>query len=349
MNTHTLRLMLLGSLAGFLSGLSPLWARAKTDILYMKNGDKITCEIKEMEHGQLLVKTDYTKGTLTINWEKVERIESKQLFVLETEKGNYYSGEIQTNAQDNRNVDVTEAGTKTTLQQGKVVTMEQLGRGFIGRMKGAVDYGFSFARSNKQTQSTLHLDLNSRTEESYTTFTADSLFSTTGGVETNRHSGSTTYSHRLRSSNWSLTTFASGLKSDQQQLDLRFTAGGGIQRRFLYTNRTYLIGTAGIVSTNEKYTAVINGQNRFHSAEGAFGVTYSTFRFDSTEWVNTLWVYPSLTTQGRFRTTLDSSLYLDLVGDLYFRIGLYHNYDSRPPTDTPKSDYGFSTSIGCSF
>src|SRR5262245_14680554 len=191
MNIHALRILLFGSLVGCLTGSSPLWARAKTDILYMKNGDKITCEIKEMEHGQLLVKTAYTKGTLTINWEKVERIESKQLFVLETEKGNYYSGEIQTNAEESKNVDVTLSGTKTVLQQEKVVTMEQLGRGFIGRMKGAIDYGFTFAKSNNQTQSTLHLDLNSRTEESYTTFTADSLFSTTAGVETNRHSGST--------------------------------------------------------------------------------------------------------------------------------------------------------------
>lgn len=85
MNTRSLQLVFLGSLAGFVAGLSPVSARTKTDILHMKNGDKMTCEIKRMEHGQLLVKTDYTKGTLTINWEKIERIESKQLFVLETE------------------------------------------------------------------------------------------------------------------------------------------------------------------------------------------------------------------------------------------------------------------------
>ena len=72
-------------------------------------------------------------------------------------------------------------------------------------------------------------------------------------------------------------------------------------------------------------------------------------RFDSTEWINTLWVYPSMTNRGRVRSTFDSSLYLDLVGDLYFRLGVYHNYDSRPPTDTPKIDYGATISIGWSF
>jgi hypothetical protein len=65
--------------------------------------------------------------------------------------------------------------------------------------------------------------------------------------------------------------------------------------------------------------------------------------------INTLCVYPSMTNHGRVRSTFDSSLYLDLVGDLYFRLGLYHNYDSRPPTDTPKIDYGVTTSIGWSF
>jgi putative salt-induced outer membrane protein YdiY len=216
-------------------------------------------------------------------------------------------------------------------------------------MKGAVDYGFTFAKSNNQTQSTLHLDLNSRTEESYTTFTADSLFSTTAGVDTNRHAGSSSYSHRLRSANWSLTAFGSFLNSNQQQLDLRTIVGGGIERRFAYSNRKNLIGAAAIVYTREKYEALIDGRNLFNSAEGALGVRYSTFRFDSTEWTNSLWIYPSITNQGRVRTSFDSSLYLDLVGDLYFRLALYHNYDSRPPTDTPKSDYGISTSIGWSF
>jgi hypothetical protein len=349
MNTRSLRLVFLGSLAGFVAGLAPVSARSKTDILYMKNGDKITCEIKDMEHGQLSVKTDYTKGTLTINWEKVERIESKQLFVLETERGNYYSGEIRTDAKESQNVDVIQGGTMTVLQQSKVVTMEQLGRGFFGRMKGAMDYGFSFARSNKQTQSTLHLDLNSRTEESYATITADSLFSTTGGVDTNRHSATTSYSHRLQRSNWSGITFGSLLRSDQQEVDLRTTVGGGIERRFIYTNRNYLIGWAGVAFTNEKFSEAVNGQDRFNSAEGALGLTYSTFRFDSTEWINTLWVYPSLTDRGRVRSSFDSSLYLDLVGDLYFRLAVYHSYDSRPPTDTPKSDYGVTTSVGWSF
>ncbi len=34
-------------------------ARTKTDIVVMKNGDRITCEIRELKHGQLVVKPPY--------------------------------------------------------------------------------------------------------------------------------------------------------------------------------------------------------------------------------------------------------------------------------------------------
>ena len=42
--------------------------RQKTDVIYMKNGDRITCEIKKLEYGQLEVKAPYGKGRFIINW-----------------------------------------------------------------------------------------------------------------------------------------------------------------------------------------------------------------------------------------------------------------------------------------
>jgi hypothetical protein len=40
--------------------LCPAGERKKTDIVYMNNGDKLTCEIKLLQQGQLNVKPDYT-------------------------------------------------------------------------------------------------------------------------------------------------------------------------------------------------------------------------------------------------------------------------------------------------
>ena len=59
---------------------APLQARSKTDVVHMKNGDKITCEIKNLERGRLSIKIDYMIGTLLVDWNEVDRIESSQGF-----------------------------------------------------------------------------------------------------------------------------------------------------------------------------------------------------------------------------------------------------------------------------
>ena len=42
--------------------------RLKTDVVYMKNGDKITCEIRSLKQGQLTIKQDYANSTVVLDW-----------------------------------------------------------------------------------------------------------------------------------------------------------------------------------------------------------------------------------------------------------------------------------------
>jgi hypothetical protein len=65
----------------------PLGARDKTDVLIMNNGDHLTCEIKSLDSGVLYVSLDYILGTSSLQWSKVARIESKQLFIVKTQDG----------------------------------------------------------------------------------------------------------------------------------------------------------------------------------------------------------------------------------------------------------------------
>ena len=42
-------------------------------------------------------------------------------------------------------------------------------------------------------------------------------------------------------------------------------------------------------------------------------------------------------------------LNLDLIGDLYWNVSLYGNFDNKPPVNVSGSDYGVNTTIGWSF
>ena len=52
---------------------APLFARDKTDVMVMKNGDRMTCEIKGLDGGVLYVSFDYIDGTASVDWSKVAR------------------------------------------------------------------------------------------------------------------------------------------------------------------------------------------------------------------------------------------------------------------------------------
>ena len=89
MNLHRLI-----SLLVLLCLTTQLFARDKTDVLVMRNGDRITCEAKGLDAGVLYVSIDYVDGTTSVDWSKVARLESKQLFVVKTEDGSVYTGEL---------------------------------------------------------------------------------------------------------------------------------------------------------------------------------------------------------------------------------------------------------------
>jgi hypothetical protein len=64
----------------------PVSAREKTDIVILKNGDRITCEVKSLSRGMLTVKTD-SMGTVDIKWPDVDKITTKYLFTVQDTAG----------------------------------------------------------------------------------------------------------------------------------------------------------------------------------------------------------------------------------------------------------------------
>ncbi len=74
----------------------PLLAREKTDIIVMNNGDRLTGEIKGLDSGSLSVSFDYILGAASLDWSKVDHLESKQRFLVKTQDGSVYTGTLRT-------------------------------------------------------------------------------------------------------------------------------------------------------------------------------------------------------------------------------------------------------------
>ena len=131
----------------------------------MKNSDRITCEIKKLEYGQLEVKARYGKGRFVLNWAEIERIESPQAFVVEAQSGSYFECPIHTDVKHHDNLEVQTTYAVISVPQSEVFRVRQYGRATLHRLKFAIDDGFTYARSNRQTQSTLHSNIEHRSED----------------------------------------------------------------------------------------------------------------------------------------------------------------------------------------
>ena len=82
-----------------LSLLFALTATAKNvdDVVVLKNGDRMTGEIKGLQRGELRFKADYMAESVRLDWARVQSIESKTTFMIWLVDGKLVTTEDYTN------------------------------------------------------------------------------------------------------------------------------------------------------------------------------------------------------------------------------------------------------------
>ena len=329
------------------SGLAS--SRVKTDVVYMKNGDKITCEIQSLSQAQLSVKPDYTNASIQLDWSKVAHIESSQQFVVTDPNGVISTGTLSGDS-ETKTLKVKGDNETKIIDAVNVVEIDQLGTTFLKRLRGDADLGLSFARSNSQQNLTLQTDLGYQSAEYIFTLNTSSQFSSQQKTnDTNETSVKSSGFKQLRESNWYAGGIANFLSSTEQQIALRSTVGAAIARRQIFTNKTHLNFIGGLAYTNQKDASNASSPSRNNSLDGALSVQYNTFRFDSMTFNTSLWTYPSITSAGRVRLTLNQDVYYKFLGDFYVRLSFYDNYDNQPVVGAPTNNIGGTTTLGWSF
>ena len=147
-------------LVAIIWAVAPLQAREKSDVLVMKNGDKITCEIKGLTSNTLYISVDYILSTLSVDWTKVDHVESKQLFLVRTQEGTVYTGTISTTeGPAGRPVEIEIVETpesKVTLERKRIVQMDETAASSWQRWNGQIGAGSSYTKGNESSQYNLN-------------------------------------------------------------------------------------------------------------------------------------------------------------------------------------------------
>jgi len=335
----------------FINLLFVLTASAKNvdDVVVLKNGDRLTGEIKGLQSGELRFKSDYMAEAVRLDWSRVERLESKSTFMIWLVDGKLVTDVIRllpSNSDEVANFVIGNSGI--TVHQLDVIRITPADRHFWKRLEGSIDFGFSFTSGNDQYQTNLAATTTYRTGDHSFTASIDSSFSgQTEGDSLTRNQFSFDYRKQL-SRRWYVGGLFDLLHSDQQSLDLRTTVGGLVGRNVVQTENTRLSLFGGVAGTRERYSEAI-GQPKTTNADAITGADFVTFRFNRTDIRSRFSLFPSLTTPGRMRLQATSDLRIKIVKDLWWGFHVYENFDSKPPVRADQNDLGVSTSLGWKF
>jgi putative salt-induced outer membrane protein YdiY len=331
---------------------SPSFGKRKDDVVVMRNGDKFTGEIKGLQYGELIFKSDYMKDSVYLDWKQVQALESKDTFIVSLSDGTRvtgFIGENVTSGESNKNFKIVAEGEAVQVFPSEVVAIGQREAGFWNQLTGSISYGFNFASGNNSTTSSLASDVSFRTAKNSVQVAGSSQFdSQSNAKNTNRLTFDSQYA-RMLTNHWLAAGLFSLLKSNQQDLKLRSTYASGTGRKLVQTDRTTLTVIGGGAYSHESYTFQPGTEPVRNNAESLFGVTFSTFRFKTLNLNSQTLLFPSLSDPGRVRLSSQSGLKIELVRNFYWSPQLYENYDTRPPINAPKNDLGVTTSVGWTF
>ena len=115
---------------------------AKTDIVVLQNGDKITGEVKQLEFGILEYKTDDI-GTLSIQWEKIAQIYAKEFFRIELTDGSFFYGSLDSDTIQSKMVIYLDS-FRVSLFFDEVIRITRIKKTFWDRLDLALKLGFDY-------------------------------------------------------------------------------------------------------------------------------------------------------------------------------------------------------------
>ena len=325
----------------------PCVARAAdTDTVVLRNGDRLSGEVKSLDKGLLTLST-ISMSTIYVEWDKVAQLTAIGAFDFELADGRRYVARL-TAAPSGKLGLVLENGQNVVLDVYSVVRMRPLKDVWWRRLNGDISLGASYTQSSGIGQGTLSSNVRFRRPA----FEVSTSFDETVSVE-NKQVNSSRTSFRgsylqLLPDRWFLPGIGRLERNPDLGYNLRTSLGGGVGRYLVQSIRGSL-GVGGGVGYSRELPVDGDG---FNSVEAFIAATGSFYRYDSPKTNLTVSAvgFPSLTEGGRFRFDLNSSLTHELIRDFTVGLTIYDSYDNRPHGEGAlKNDVGLSLTLGWTF
>jgi hypothetical protein len=316
----------------------------KVDVVTLRNGDHLTCEVKKLDKGRLTINTD-ALDKVTVFWQDVAAVTSPREFEVTVASGDKFYGTL--GASPSGDLAITDVLGPQIARLDDVTLIVPLGTSIWSRMDGSMDAGLSLAQANRETHYTLNASGLYRSRRYRISGTLASQLTTREDADRTFRNTLTLNGSRLFQDNrWFLTMLGQIQQNEELDLELRTVGGGGVGNAFSQTNHRMVAGYTGLVYTREHFS----NEPADNLAEVAVGaqIDFFTAAKHESSLTNSINSYYALG-RARARLELQSAWRHEFMNDFYFSVNGIESFDSNPPEGQKKNDYTVSLTIGWSF
>jgi hypothetical protein len=331
--------------AAILVAAFPASAREKTDVVVLRNGDRITGEIKGMSRGKLDLLTD-DAGRLSIEWDKVRTVSSTHQYEVELRSGVRIYGALSSPTEGKLAVGALPTPEVVAITDAvQIVPMDE---SFLNRLRVIFDLGFTFAKSNYASTLSTSGEFGYRAESLGATLTFDGYFQDdANNVAVARYSvgvqGDWFFVNRWRALLGGLVEH-----NDELQLVLRLSIMPGVAHSVVRNGWTEVWLTGGLAASRETYA--VSGSS--YALDALLGASWDAFRYDTPklDMTTSLVLLPGLSDLGRLRGTFSLKVKYEIFMDFNVGVSFSDTFDTRPPDpNAPKNDFITSLTVGWSY
>lgn len=333
-------------LAGFMAlGAAGSALAAKTDVVTLKNGDRITGEVKRLDRGRLRYSTD-DMGTIYIEWDKIAKVVSKEFHRLQLGDGTVLYGTLSDAGGDGMLAVEGDRGTEA-VPLVSYVSITPVEQGWTERIDLTLGAGYGYTKASDVTTFNAYADSEFQGERIAIDTRFRSDYTNDGEEGTSRNKLTSEYRRLTGNRNYRFI-LGVGDQNDELDLDLRLGLGAGLGRYFVQNNRRRFLAAGGLGVTYSE-----NGDDTTDTdLEGILTAQYDDFLYDTPKLDLTmrLGLFPNITDAGRVRGSYDVTLRKEFVEDFFLDFSLNGTYDTDPASDdASKTDYAATTGLSYDF
>lgn len=316
------------------------------DVLFLKNGDRLTGDIKELSREMLRYKTD-SLGTIYVRWDDIQSIETEKFLRIELKSGRRVVGTLgRSDAPEQLVISTRREDEPHYFDELVAFVPLKLRRDWIDRIEGGIKFGLNGTKGSNTLQWNLGANVLYRGEDWEVSSRWDSIITDKSDDTTSERISFINGYRKLMTNRWYWNVLLGYDKNDELGISDRWSVGGGMGRFVVRSNAIELLFQGGLMASREFRTDDINS-----SLEGYIGGYFSWFRhrFPKTDIRTDVVVFPSLTDSGRVRSNWDVSVSREIIEDLSLDLSVYYSTDNQSPDEAGRDDWGIVTSIEYTF